>query len=131
MPCFFINYVQGFGSIFYLKHGTNILPKMQKTLLEYARTEVNRNVQAYFLQGTRLSDLLFVGLNEHYSEDVSALARLLAWSDYAEFRHNVTQRKPAEVSPAEREEIMALNADDMALYEEACALREAREKRGE
>ncbi|MEM9916856.1 MAG: sulfotransferase family 2 domain-containing protein [Bacteroidota bacterium] len=106
--------------------GLDILRKMQRSLMEYARDEVNRNRQHKFLDGIRLSELAFVGIQEHYSDDLLALAQLFDWPAFEELHHNRTAQKRRAVSEAERSEIAQLNALDMALYEEALNLRKKR-----
>lgn len=104
----------------------NILSKMQRTLMEYARDEINRNRQHKFLAGVPLSDFAFVGIQEHYDEEVAAMAKEFQWPPRIEApKHNRTGSKP-QVSEEEREEIAELNALDMALYEEGLALRAER-----
>ncbi|MEL7427849.1 MAG: hypothetical protein AAFN81_32980, partial [Bacteroidota bacterium] len=103
----------------------NILSKMQRTLVEYARDELNRNRISKFLHGISLEQMAFVGIQEHYTEDLLALAKLLKWTNFTEFKHNVTSAK-YEVSPEERTEIAALNDLDVKLYKAAIKLRQNR-----
>lgn len=104
----------------------NILSKMQRSLLEYARDEINRNRQHKFLAGVPLTEFDFVGIQEYYDEEVKAMAKAFQWPPRVEApKHNRTGNKRA-VSASEREEIAALNALDVKLYEEGLALREAR-----
>ncbi|PHI20305.1 hypothetical protein CEQ90_08960 [Lewinellaceae bacterium SD302] len=104
----------------------NILSKMQRTLMEYARDELNQNRQHKFLDGVPLTDFSFVGIQEYYNDEVAAMAKEFQWPPRVEApQHNRTGSKP-QVSEAEREEIAELNQLDMALYAEGLALREAR-----
>jgi hypothetical protein len=104
--------------------GLNILNRMQRTLLEYARYEPAQNRISKFLEGLALEDLHFVGLVEHYDEDLARLATLMGWPEVPVFTHNRTGKDTSIVTDAEREEIRALNTEDVALYEKALALRE-------
>lgn len=106
------------------KKQLNILSKMQRSLLEYAGAEVNQNRMYKFLNGMKLREFDFVGIQEYFSEDLSALARFLKWTSPAEFHHNKTG--PYELSEAERSQIKSWNNLDVQLYEEALKLREAR-----
>lgn len=107
--------------------GLNILSKMQRTLMEYASDEVNRNRQSKFLAGMPLSQFDFVGIQEHYNEDVAAMAKEFRWDPAIEVpKYNVTGGK-RQVSDADREAIAELNAADMALYEEGLRLRQKRQ----
>ncbi|MGH7197863.1 MAG: sulfotransferase family 2 domain-containing protein [Candidatus Omnitrophota bacterium] len=108
------------------KKNVNLLNKMEKTLLEYARAEIARNRMAKLLEGTRLGDLLFVGVREHFSEDLADLARVLGWKTFPEFRHNDSEEQRPPVDAALRDEIRRLNEGDAALYEEALRLRRRR-----
>ena len=108
--------------------GLDILSKMQRKLMEYAQDEINRNRQHKFLAGVRLEDLDFVGIQEHYSEDLKSLSHLFNWPSYQEARHNVTGGIYTQVSAQDRAEIAKLNASDIALYEEGLALRAKRIK---
>jgi hypothetical protein len=107
--------------------GLNILSKMQKTLLEYAYSELNRNRISKFMEGMSLSDCAFVGITECYQQDLASLSQLLNWKSYPNFHHNATGQRPV-VSEMEREVIRSWNQADMALYEEALSLRQARIK---
>ncbi len=105
--------------------GLNILSKMQKTLLEYAYAELNRNRMSKFLTGITLEECLFVGISEHYESDLEYLSRLLKWKSYSTFHHNATGGSLV-VSEVERAAIRAWNAEDVNLYEHALRLRERR-----
>lgn len=107
------------------KKGLNILSKMQKSLLEYAYSELNRNRICTFLAGMNLADLQFVGITEYYESELASLAQLLKWKAYSSFQHNITGQRP-EVSEMEREVIRSWNQADIAIYEEALALRKKR-----
>lgn len=108
------------------ERGTNIRPKMQKTLVEYASVGAQQNTMSRHCEGVDLKDLLFVGLNEHFSEDASYLSKLLGWQSYEEYHHNATSRKPREVSAADREAIASMNQKDVELYRYAQELRAER-----
>lgn len=105
--------------------GLNILSKMQRTLMEYAADPLNQNRMAKFLHGKPLDDFAFVGIQEHYLEDLHYLGKQLGWQQIPHFQHNTTG-KARIVSALQREEIARLNQEDMALYQAALALREKR-----
>jgi hypothetical protein len=111
------------------KKDLNILAKMEKTLLEYAATEANRNRMSKFLDGTRLEDFFFIGITAHYEADLAQLAQLLNWRSYSLHKHNITGRRP-EVDEESLHQIRDLNREDYALYEHAIQLREERIKSG-
>ena len=104
----------------------HILEKMQKTLLEFAHAEVNRNRISKFLEGVELEDLFFVGVVENYNDELQYLAQKLNWSNYQSERDNVSGSKGRFVSDAVRSEIEALNQKDMEVYHRAVKLSEKR-----
>lgn len=106
----------------------DILSKMQRTLMEYAADELNRNRQHKFLEGIALDQFAFVGIQEYYSEDLKALAQLLDWPSYEEVKHNITGSKYTQVTKEQRQQIAEWNHLDMALYESGMAIRAKRDK---
>ncbi|NQT78520.1 MAG: sulfotransferase family 2 domain-containing protein [Bacteroidetes bacterium] len=107
------------------KKGLNILAKMQRSLIEYARNEISRNRMYKFLDGMPPEKFHFIGIQEHYKEDLTDLMMHLGIKKYPDFHVNVTHKK-REVSEEALKEIKALNALDVALYEEALRLRNLR-----
>lgn len=105
--------------------GLNILSKMQRTLMEYARAKNNCNRMSRFLNGISLTQLAFVGIVEHYHEDLAELSRLLNWPHAPEYKYNTTGTS-YHLTADERAEIAELNREDMALYQTALELREQR-----
>lgn len=107
--------------------GLNIRMKMQRSLLEFAQTEFARNRISRFLDGIELEALFFVGLVEHYEEDLTLLGRKLSWPRIKMPEVNQTGMAKIEVDATTREQIAALNADDVALYEKALSIRGKRQ----
>ncbi len=105
-----------------------IVRRLQLSLMEYAARNENRNRQHKFLEGIELEKLAFVAIQEHYSEELTALGRHFNWPPIEEVKHNVTGRATREVSDADRAEIAALNPLDMELYERGLRLREQRKQ---
>jgi hypothetical protein len=100
--------------------GLNILSKMQRSLLEYARFEPAQNRMSKFLTGLDLEDFFFVGIQEEYELSLQRLSGLLEWEDYPVYHHNKTgAARPKRVSEEERSFIRSLNQKDVALYERA------------
>ncbi len=106
-----------------------LLNRMQKSLLEYADQAVTTNRMDRFLSGVSLDKFLFVGLVEHFSDDLADLAYLLGWERYDEFHHNTSASVKSSVPPEQIEAIRSLNAKDVALYNTALTLRVERRKR--
>lgn len=109
------------------KKGLNILAKMQRSLLEYARDEISRNRMYKFLDGLPLDNFKFVGIQEHYKDDLGDLMPLLGHENYPDIQVNVTSKKRT-VSQETLKEIRELNALDVAMYEEALELRKQRKE---
>lgn len=107
------------------KRGLNLIKVMQRSLMEYAQVEVNQNRIAKFLAGKPLKAFTFVGLNEHFEEDVQALSQLMNWNMPPLLYHNQTGAGH-QLSEEEYQQIAELNQKDMILYEEALRLRAER-----
>lgn len=107
------------------KKGLNLLSRLQRSLMEYARADRNRNRISKFLRGSTLQDFSFVGIQEFYSEDLSAMSKQFSWTTATEFKYNKTAKK-YNVSEENRAEIAKLNQLDIAIYEEGLALRQKR-----
>lgn len=109
--------------------GLNILAKMQRSLMEYAHDEMNRNRMSKFLSGLEPEDLFFIGITDYYSEDLNDLAQLLHWQNVTEHRVNVTGRKSNAISEKDRAIIHDLNKMDVELYQKAIQLRAQRKSK--
>lgn len=106
--------------------GLNILSKMQRSLMEYASSDLARDRQHRFLAGMDLEDFEFVGVQEYYDEDFADLAGRFSWDVAAPERVNVTGSTKAEVSKELRKQIEELNPLDALLYQRALHLRARR-----
>jgi hypothetical protein len=102
----------------------NILSKMQRSLLEYAQADINRNRMHDFLHGMLLSEFTFVGIQEHFSEDLATLADLMNWKSPTVFHHNKTASY--KLSEEERRLIGSWNQLDVKLYQDGLKLRKER-----
>lgn len=109
--------------------GLNILAKMQRTLVEYAHDEINRNRMSKFLAGIEPEDISFIGITEYFSDDLKDLAQFLDWKNVEEYMVNVTGKKIDDVSEEDKAIIRQLNRDDVALYQKAIELRNQRKGR--
>ena len=106
------------------KNDLNILSKMQRTLLEYAHAEVNRNRQSKFLSGSQLTDFNFIGITEYFEDELKRLAGILNWDHLPELLiHNKTGVGAGELSKNIVDEIRQLNMEDEELYNEALQIR--------
>ncbi|WP_116367399.1 sulfotransferase family 2 domain-containing protein [Parahaliea mediterranea] len=87
-----------------------------------------RNLYSRFLWGFPLKRFDFVGITEHYEEDLDELSERLLHRNLPHLRHNVTPQRanqaPRELlSPGLIESVRTLHGRDFALYEEALAMR--------
>ncbi|HNS13110.1 MAG TPA: sulfotransferase family 2 domain-containing protein [Bacteroidia bacterium] len=102
----------------------NILSKMQRTLIEYARSENSRNRQTKFVKGRSLEDFDFVGIQEHFESDIGRLSKVLGWKELPNILyHNKTPELKADISNEILDEIYELNKEDTELYNKAIELR--------
>lgn len=106
------------------RNHVDILSKMQRSLPEYAAAELNRNRMSRFLEGINLESLNFIGVVEHFEEDMQKLAGLLSWKKHPVFHYNNTgEQKADKVDEQVLKDIAAWNEADMDLYNRALALR--------
>jgi hypothetical protein len=93
-----------------------------RTLEEYAREEHNQNIQSRVLKGMDLEQMGFIGVTERFDESLA----MLGLQEHVLPKPRNRNKKKAEVDPALRQVIAELNAEDVALYEEAVRIFEAR-----
>lgn len=93
-----------------------------RTLEEYARDEKNQNIQHRVLTGMDLSKMGFVGVTERFDDSLN----MLGLSQHVLPKPRNRNKTKAEVDPELKKLIAELNAEDMALYEEAVRLFEQR-----
>lgn len=89
-----------------------------ESLLTYAREEENRNRISDFLAGATLEDFFFIGIQEHFEEDIQRLGGMLGWPE-VQVRDLNKNSRVSEPSSAEWAEISRLNSDDLVWYEQA------------
>jgi len=107
--------------------GLNILAKMQKSLMEYAQTEMNRNRISKFLEGISLEEMKFVGIQEYFDEDLIYFCHLFGIKNIQPLKQNVTGKKYS-VDKETRDEIARLNMRDMEIFKKGIELRNQRNK---
>lgn len=93
-----------------------------RTLEEYALIEQNQNIQSRMLTGLDLDQLGFVGVTERFDESLA----MLGLSQHVLPKPRNRNKKKAEVDPALKTLIAELNAEDVALYEQAVRIFERR-----
>lgn len=104
----------------------NILNTLKRNRMEYAAAAINRNVMSKMLQGASLEDFKFVGVVEHFEEDLIYLSKMLGWRDFTIPHSNRTLSQQPPLEPFKEQAIAAWNQEDMDLYEQALALRAKR-----
>lgn len=107
------------------RNNLNIISKLQRTLIEYARAEINRNRQVKFLSGSKLEDYDFVGIYEFYESEITRLSTILKLEIVPEIiHHNKTPERNSQLSDDLLNEIRELNKEDVLLYEQALKIRQ-------
>ena len=106
------------------KRNLNILSKLQRSLIEYARTEINRNRQSKFLNGNLPENFDFIGIHEFFEQEVSRLSAIMSWKNIPEvLYHNKTLERSMDHPPEILREIRELNMLDVELYSKALQIR--------
>ncbi|MFM7423408.1 MAG: sulfotransferase family 2 domain-containing protein [Elainella sp.] len=102
-------------------------------LLEFAEQKDIRNMQSYQLAGMELEEFDFVGLQEFYQEDLQDLRQQMGWGQFTVEVRNANPQPSYHhylyEALADKQlirELVRLNAEDMALYHQAIALRAER-----
>lgn len=106
------------------QNNLNILSKMQRSLIEYAKDEINRNRQSKFLSGITLEEFDFVGIQEDFENDLIEISKTLKWKKLPNILHqNKTPVKKNHLDIEIIKEIERLNQNDLELYKNALQLR--------
>lgn len=92
--------------------------RINETLIEYASKEGTRNRMSKFLDGIHIDDLFFIGLQEHFEEDVLRLGKMLDWPDVviSMINKNPDKENKKPISFQIRQKIETLNALDYELF---------------
>ena len=97
------------------------------SLAEFARLPAMQNIMTTrWLRDTPLKAFDFVGVQEHFAEDLADLAGRLDWKAVTIPGANRTVHEDYNISKIDADtlkELESLNADDIRLYREALALR--------
>lgn len=102
--------------------GRDVKDDIGGTLEQYARSEDNQNGQSRVLTGLDLSKMGFVGITERFDESLA----LLGFEEHQPNKPRRRNKTKPEVDPALKALIAELNAADIALYQQAVRLFEAR-----
>ncbi|WP_417604583.1 hypothetical protein [Oceanimonas baumannii] len=95
------------------------------SLEQFCLSEQFRNIYAQYLWGFPLENFTFVGITEHYNEDLDYFARHLLKQPLNKHRVNVTARSDARerLPPDIQRAVERFHAADMQLYERALQMR--------
>jgi hypothetical protein len=100
------------------------------SFLEFAQLpQVQNTMQNIFLRGRSLDEFDFVGIQEHFAEDLDALCRQMKWpkQQMPEERRTVHKDyRPDGLDADTEKKLRALNEADMALYETGLQMRTRR-----
>jgi len=100
----------------------DILPRMTKSLLEFAKSKPEKNKLFKYLNGFDLRSFYFVGIVERFDEDIRELGKRLHWPAVTAVKQNITLKKPTAVSAETYEVIKKLNRKDWEIYKLALEL---------
>lgn len=99
------------------------LHERKLSLVEFAQLPWMQNEATRYFAGKGVPGFAFVGVTERFAESLQVLAHTLGWTaPLAPRRDNFNpahDQLQYEVAPDDRAAIVAVNASDLALYEEA------------
>ena len=100
------------------------------SLPEFAEIPELRNIlYRTFLRDQSLESFAFIGIQEHFAEDMDRLARMMNWRKRHLPKQNRTEHsdyKAAPLDPDTEKRLRALNAADLEIYEQALQIRARR-----
>jgi len=98
------------------------------TLEQFCLSEQFRNIYTQYLWGFPLEKFAFIGISEHYPEDLLEFSRRYLDTDLEIRRKNatVTAYRHRDLEPDLIERVRHFHAADIALYQRALQLRQAR-----
>ncbi len=107
------------------RNNLNIISKLQRTLIEFTRAEINRNRQVKFMTGSNLENFDFIGIYEFFESELLRLSSILNWNITPDLlHHNKTPERTSQLSDEILNEIRELNIEDVHIYNEALKIRE-------
>ena len=95
------------------------------SLIDFARHPVMQGEMLAYFDRVPLEKFFFIGLVEHFDEDIRALARSLDWPEPEIPKENVTKKR-LDITDEEHAAIEEAMADTIALYEQIKQLRAQR-----
>lgn len=99
--------------------------RLLKSLPEYARNNRDGSLYADYLRGRALADYAFIGIVEEYDAELRRLAATLGVADLPRFKVNRARRTAPALNAEQAAELAALNQSNLAIYQQAVALRSA------
>lgn len=98
------------------------------TLEDFCTAEELRNVYAAFLWNFPLERFAFVGVMEHFEEDLNAFALRFLGSRLVQHREKMRGAAATPPTPALRQRIETFHEEDVLLYQRAMELRSNRDR---
>jgi hypothetical protein len=99
------------------------------TLEQFCLSEQFRNIYSQYLWGFPLENFAFIGISEHYREDLQEFSRRYLPCSLEPLRRNVTVNRPSRLAVDEvfLDEVRDFHAADVRLYQRALQQRQARQ----
>lgn len=97
--------------------------RLNEPIEVYIKQKQTRNKMTFFLEGTGLKDLFFVGFLERFNADLERLAKALKWPDLPIYHEKNSQNfsgtNKEVIDEKLKKQIMKLNKKDLRLYNQA------------
>ncbi|MCF8238479.1 MAG: sulfotransferase family protein [Saprospiraceae bacterium] len=105
-----------------------LVKRLKRTIYEFASLPVNADKYQIYLGGHQLDAFDFVGLTDHFDEDIIQLAKMMDWHVPRSVHVNKTPRKSFGFNTTEQEVLEELYQLDIDIYQAAVERRKERVK---
>ena len=113
--------------VIHTNNSKGVFNRLCRDLIEFAELPGNRNLQSKYLRDVDINQLSFVGIVEHFDEDLKALAEQLRWGQVIGIHDNKTRNQiKKEIEQDLFNKILNLNLEDFELYSKALEMRNQR-----
>ncbi len=103
-----------------------LVKRLKRTIFEFASLPVNADKYQIYLGGRQLDAFDFIGLTDHFDQELIQLAELMNWQLPQSVHVNKTPRKSFGFTPAEQAALELLYQEDIAIYTAAEERRKSR-----
>lgn len=103
-----------------------LVKRLKRTIYEFASLPVNADKYQIYVGGKNLDVFDFVGLTDHFDQDMVQLAEMLNWSMPETVHVNKTPRKSFGFTTTEQAALEVLYQLDIEIYNAAVELRKSR-----